>query len=299
MDEINFTVIIPHKNLPYLLQRCIDSIPRRDDIEIIIVDDNSDPDKVDFENFPGKDRPEVKIFFDKSNKGAGAARNIGIRNACGKWLLFADCDDTYTSGLNDFLNEFKDSTSDIVYFKCNIQSTCTPRRVVPYMNIYIDNYIRTNKRLNDIKFGAWEPWNKLIKRSVVVDNCIEFDEISSSNDKMFSLYLGCYVKDVSVVDRVLYNYILRQGSIIHSGKRRFINSFETTIRQNELYHKIRYDRKQSILLLLLRNLDCVNYNILQKFWRYILDNQANPFEGFISSILFYFKYHVLHAHKKI
>ena len=39
--EINYSFIIPHRNVPHLLQRCIDSIPKRDDIQIIIVDDCS------------------------------------------------------------------------------------------------------------------------------------------------------------------------------------------------------------------------------------------------------------------
>ena len=51
--EINYSFIIPHRNVPHLLQRCIDSIPKRDDIQIIIVDDNSDPKIVNFECFPG------------------------------------------------------------------------------------------------------------------------------------------------------------------------------------------------------------------------------------------------------
>ena len=46
---INFSFIIPHKNTPDLLQKCLDSIPRRDDVQIIVVDDNSDADKVDFD----------------------------------------------------------------------------------------------------------------------------------------------------------------------------------------------------------------------------------------------------------
>ena len=43
---ISYSIIIPHKNTPSLLQRCLDSIPQRSDIEIIIVDDNSDEQKV-------------------------------------------------------------------------------------------------------------------------------------------------------------------------------------------------------------------------------------------------------------
>ena len=49
----NYTIIIPHKNTTDLLRKCIDSIPKRNDVQVIIVDDNSDADKVDFEHFPG------------------------------------------------------------------------------------------------------------------------------------------------------------------------------------------------------------------------------------------------------
>lgn len=285
MREVNYTIIIPHKNLPHLLQRCIDSIPRRNDVEIIIVDDNSDPDKVDFEKFPGKDRSEVKIILDKCGKGAGAARNIGIRNASGKWLLFADCDDYYTEEFDKFLNEYQNSSSDVVYFKCNVLSNGSKKKVISRMNIFIDYYLQKKKGLDDVRYGAWEPWNKLIKKEVVRDNNIQFDEISSSNDKMFSLLLGYYADNIQVSDSIIYNYVLRPGSIIHSGRNRFDNSFDTIIRQNELYHKINYRRKIPVLLFLLRNHHSVNLNVLHRYWCYLKSNRANPFEGLYKYIL--------------
>ena len=65
-----YNIIIPHKNTPKLLKRCLDSIPQRDDLHIIVVDDNSDPNKVDFEHFPGLDRDDVEVFFTKEGKGS-------------------------------------------------------------------------------------------------------------------------------------------------------------------------------------------------------------------------------------
>lgn len=38
---INYSIIIPHKNIPHLLVRCLDSIPQKDDVQIIVIDDNS------------------------------------------------------------------------------------------------------------------------------------------------------------------------------------------------------------------------------------------------------------------
>lgn len=60
--ELNFTIIIPHFNTPTLLLRLIKSIPERNDLELIIVDDNSDPTVVDFDNFPDADRKQVTII---------------------------------------------------------------------------------------------------------------------------------------------------------------------------------------------------------------------------------------------
>lgn len=75
---MNYSIIIPHKNSTKLLQRCLDSIPFRDDLEVIIVDDNSDPEVVDFDNFPGKERPNTIIIFSKEGGRQGRVRNIAL-----------------------------------------------------------------------------------------------------------------------------------------------------------------------------------------------------------------------------
>ena len=92
MSTINYSFIIPHKNSVKLLNRCLDSIPQREDIEIIVVDDNSDEKPI------VKRTVEVVYLTYKESNGAGKARNIGITKAKGRWLLFADCDDYYVNG---------------------------------------------------------------------------------------------------------------------------------------------------------------------------------------------------------
>ena len=44
----HYSIIIPHKNTPRLLERCLYSIPTWDEIQIIIIDDNSNSESVDF-----------------------------------------------------------------------------------------------------------------------------------------------------------------------------------------------------------------------------------------------------------
>ena len=86
---INYSIIIPHKNTPDLLQYGLDSIPVRDDVQVIVVDDNSDADKVDFEHFPRWKGENYEFYLTQKSGGTGYAENVGIGYAKGKWVLFA------------------------------------------------------------------------------------------------------------------------------------------------------------------------------------------------------------------
>lgn len=67
----NYSIIIPHKDIPELLQRCLNSIPQREDIEVIIIDDGS-------KAVPVLTREDAELVALSENGGAGHARNIGL-----------------------------------------------------------------------------------------------------------------------------------------------------------------------------------------------------------------------------
>lgn len=89
------TVIVPVYKVEDYLERCLDSICRQSlsDIEIILVNDAS-PDKCGdiCEKYALEDR-RIKVYHHTENKGLSAARNLGIKNATGKYLMFVDSDD--------------------------------------------------------------------------------------------------------------------------------------------------------------------------------------------------------------
>ena len=108
-SKIIFSVIIPHRNSIDTLQRLFDSIPDRDDVEIIVVDNS--PVKIK----PIKCNRNVTLLYSEPNRGAGGARNVGIDYSHGEWLLFADADDFYTPDAFDtFFSHITDDV-DIVY----------------------------------------------------------------------------------------------------------------------------------------------------------------------------------------
>ncbi|WP_010262448.1 glycosyltransferase family 2 protein [Treponema primitia] len=220
---IQFTILIPHKNIPRLLQRCLDSIPRREDIQIIVIDDNSSQDQVDFEHFPGLNDPYVEIVFTKEGKGAGYARNIGLSKAKGKWLLFADADDFYNPCLGDILSEYKENPADIIYFKNDIVNTITCSSVNfqnnwrNKRNNYIDLYKRKPRKAQLLlRYQAGMPWGKIIKRELVERHEIKFDTTSVWNDVRFGYLTGFYASNIAVDERTIYTVTIREGSIQNS-----------------------------------------------------------------------------------
>lgn len=211
MQQYTYSIIIPHKNIPDLLQRCLDSIPQRDDVQVIIVDDNSDPEKVDFEHFPGLNRPNTELYFDKTGRGAGRARNVGLEHVKGKWVLFADADDVFTIGFGEILDKlYEKEDYDVVYF--DIESRDLETLEQNEEHVYFSNIIKGQNNF-DLKYGLLTPWMKAVKKSLIEKNSISFEEVPCSNDTRFSALCGYYAKTISAIPIIGYCWMSREGSL--------------------------------------------------------------------------------------
>ena len=214
--EINYTIIIPHKNTPQLLQRCLDSIPPRDDIQIIIVDDNSDPSIVHFDHFPGLDQPNTEVYFTKVSKGAGYARNVGLQHAKGKWLVFADADDFFMPCFNEALDKYMDNENDVIYFKQTAVDSKTLKLHTWYM--FVNDILSKIQKTNDwnlvLKIVP-TPWGKLIKHDLIMQHNIQFQESLWSNDVLFFVKLATISTKKLISDQIVYCYVInRQESLM-------------------------------------------------------------------------------------
>ena len=108
MDKKKYTIIIPHHNCLDKLQRGLESIPQRKDIQIIVVDDASTYVTREELNAFQRRNPQIELVFNQENKGPGAARNTALNGyVVGEWVLFMDADDTFEEGAfyeNDLLS---------------------------------------------------------------------------------------------------------------------------------------------------------------------------------------------------
>ena len=210
-----FSIIIPHYDIPDLLMRCLKSIPVSEDIQVIVVDDNSPDADTYLERYPELSRPYLEFIRTTKGGGAGYARNVGLDRAKGKWLLFADADDLYVDNMYGIIQRYIDSEADVIFFKeKSVLSSDIDKTIerVQHLNKYIDQYFETG---NDkyVRLRYCQPWGKMIKREFVENHHFRFDEVEYSNDYYFSVSIGYYAKEIEAADQILYIYTYRENSL--------------------------------------------------------------------------------------
>lgn len=247
MSQFKYTFIIPHKNSPELLQRCIDSIPERENVQIIIVDDNSSKEIVNRQKFPGLGRKHTEVYFTEDGKGAGYARNVGLAHAKGQWLLFADADDYYAPGFLDVLDKELEDNREILFFNVfsNVEGINNRAKTI---NEDYETFIKT-KDINIIKYKNWPPWNKVFSKKFIDDNKLSFEEIPVGNDAMFSLNASLLSKNISVINDQLYCITNQPQSITFTrmNYERRMAYLRINIRINKFLKKINLSKYQLLI----------------------------------------------------
>lgn len=206
-----YSFVIPHHNNPELLDRCLESIPLRSDIQVIVVDDNSLPTRQ-----PNIFRPGVELIHldAQQSQGAGHARNVGLKQAQGRWLLFADCDDYYEPNFLDVLDGYTSSETDVVYFSYNTTDEAgTPQDTEDRTQLALKTPPLTQLQSDLVRYKNNCPWNKMVSSSFVYRNNIFFEETPNGNDILFSLRLSLCAKSYLFEPSKLYNYVIHPHSI--------------------------------------------------------------------------------------
>lgn len=243
-----FTVIIPHytKSDTKLLERAVLSIPDTEDIQVLVIDNSPIKIKKDLFSY----RENIQILFSDNSKGAGHARNIGLKQAVGKWLLFLDADDFFIENAFDIVDKFIDTESDIVFFKMTSKYSDTleeAHRHIPY-EMMINQYFR-DKDEYKLRCEYASPCAKMVRLSFVKENNIYYDEVPASNDVMFALKIGLLAKEIDVSNHYIYCATVEKGSLTNTISLQNIESrFDVNIRKNKMLKDYGYKRSTSVML---------------------------------------------------
>lgn len=209
------SVIIPVYNIEKYISKCIETVANQTykNCEIILVDDGSTDNSGEICDKYTQKYSNIKCYH-KKNGGASSARNLGIEKSNGEYVIFVDGDDYISS--EDMLEKL------VPYLKYD---------VVQYKMIYF--YEKKNKSvlLNDLEIYHDEnimeqlknktingelsisPCDKAVRKSVLIDNNLFFDEKLISEDIDWSLKLYLCASSMYTINLDFYVYRQqREGS---------------------------------------------------------------------------------------
>ena len=166
------SVIIPVFNAEDYIKECLDSVVDQslgiDNIEVIIVNDNSCDSTLDIISQYTDKYPSFKLISNKSNLGPGESRNMALKEVSSDYVTYLDADDFISqNAYEDALSKINEFNADLLIYNWE---TYTGSDYVEPINIHQQNTLE-NKLITDIKqnpklFLSTAPWNKIYHRSL-------------------------------------------------------------------------------------------------------------------------------------
>lgn len=211
---MKLSIIIPAYNAEAYLPQCLDSILAQEQqgCEVIVVDDGStDGTAALLERYP-----DVKVIH-QENRGMSTARNRGLDEARGEYILFVDSDDLLTDGaLETLVAEL--TGEDIISFNAKKLHDATGEQT--YHPTIRESettdgwsyYNRHRLEPTDIHFVCI--WQRAYRRQFLIENNLCFaDGLRRAEDDLFTTRAMLRAKSVKTITDCLYTYRVRQGSI--------------------------------------------------------------------------------------
>lgn len=275
--SFNYSVVVPYRDKYELFVKAVDSIPDRVDIQIIIVDNAPQP--LQHVQVPVKERSAVIYTTSSPIKGAGCARNVGLQYTEGRYILFLDADDYFTTEAFAAFDKYLDKDYDIVFFKptsIRLSDGMLSDRHAFYSSL-VDEYLKTGAE-GELRYSWVTPWSKMFNRNFVITKGFLFDEVKASNDIWFSVTTGHSAKTITADQTIVY--VVTEGemgsSLIYTKTEEiwFIR-FQVMIRVNQ-YLKSIGEYKYHIRLLggLRIAWKEFGFKTFLKFLKYAYDNNA-------------------------
>jgi len=215
-NNVKVSIVVPAYNIRSYLERCLDSLVEQTfrDIEIIVVNDGSTDSSKEFLDTYAKEYNYINVIHQK-NKGLGAARNRGIYESIGEYILFVDGDDYVDSTIVEKLySEALQSNVEIV--------SCRYARVDEEVSIkYLSPIIQSQdarEYLHDCLTmkHSLTVWNKLYKREIFTKDALVFENALYHEDILFTCQLAIRYYSIKHLDDVLYYWVERDRSISSS-----------------------------------------------------------------------------------
>lgn len=245
---VKISIIVPVYNAERTLVKCIDSVIQQDfsEYELILINDGSQDDSQEIIDIYQDKNPCIKAYH-KENEGVAATRNFGIECATGDYIFFVDSDDWLEehalSKLYHVITKYK---TDIIGFNSFIEKP-GEQRCLNHINI--EQYYEgeeINKIISQLSISFI--WDKLFKRSIIIEHNIRFDEeLSFGEDTLFYCDFLMHLQNTTVIPYYLYHYRQLGGNSLSS---RYVQDMDNILQRIVAKHKLvcqRYPAYQTSL----------------------------------------------------
>lgn len=212
---MDISVVVPAYNCAGLIESAVESIyeSQLKVAEIIIVNDGSKDDTGEAAKRLSAKYPLVRVI-NQENAGVSAARNRGIREATGQYLMFMDADDSLIPGsLADVNGILETSHPDMLlfgmYFDYYHRARCYRSDKVVYPDSgLMDREVWSKELVRLFRLNMLSPvWNKLIRRDLVLNNTISFrEDMIEMEDYLFSMDCLACCETIYLLDKPVYRY---------------------------------------------------------------------------------------------
>lgn len=212
---VKVSVVIPVYNEEKYLYECLESIRMQtlQEIEVILVDDGSTDSSVDIiHEYIRKD--SRFLLKQQKNLYAGIARNNGMKDAKGEYIIFLDADDFFIDTmLEELYSKAKQTDADMVI--CDAYNIDCDTRKISEPSCYLKSeYLLKEKDVfsyKDIPERIYQittpaPWNKFIKTELIPEANVEFQGTKRANDVFFISIILAYAKKIAILDKRLLYY---------------------------------------------------------------------------------------------
>ena len=237
--HIRVSVIVPVYNTKHeYLRACLQSLVTQDfeDFEVIVVNDGSTNgcEKV-IPEFSGSNSNVV--YINQDNRGTSVARNTGLSNAKGDYLVFVDADDFVSEHcLKTVYEAMSERQTDILFFGYATNYTNREMRRVlddPDPALWDRDtlelaVLKGDERLGPVEVGA--PWGKIIRSNIIKDNGLRYTPgLIKGQDTVFMLSLFEHCRSFSYLGYLGYHYRISDVSVSHRYNPKIVDIMEGTL----------------------------------------------------------------------
>lgn len=271
MTQPKFSIIVPVYNAETIINKTIEVLKDLNNttFEVLLVNDGStdNTEKVIIESICGDSRFRL---LNKTNEGPGLARNLGIEQAIGDYLLFFDADDfPEKTILEDYTAIISENPELDLAISSFTFRTLNQEKIADEKNYLVDEYIyKDNKEfLTDMyelmnKQLMYVVWNKCYRRDIIIEKNIRFKNYRSCEDRIFNLDYYKYCSLVVMNPKIEYIYEFEGGQGITN--KYHIDKFSTF---KEFYKcsnlLMNNENKEGMAALLLKGTTSVIFSILE------------------------------------